>query len=155
MMEDIHILLMGIIYLLMLFIPNIIWSRHLPIGYSTLNEKKSLLCLERLGQVLVSFFAVIAFRPFRFNLLVCVSFLLMLMYEGYWIRYFYSQKTLSDFYSSFLSVPLAGASLPVLAFLIYGLSQHHWVLVISTIILGIGHIGIHRQHFIEINREYS
>lgn len=149
MMEDIHILLMGIIYLLMLFIPNIIWSRYLPIGYDTSNEKKSLLYFERLGQVLVSFFAVIAFQPFRFNVLVLISFLFMIMYEGYWIRYFYSQKTLLDFYTSFMGIPLAGATLPVFAFLLLGISQSHYLLIISTIFLGIGHIGIHRQHFIK------
>ena len=61
----------------------------------------------------------------------------------YTSQYFKSEKKLSDFYCSYLKIPLAGATLPVIAFLILGLSQGHWLLVFSTIILGIGHIGIH------------
>lgn len=48
------------------------------------------------------------------------SFLLMLCYELYWLRYFRSEKTMADFYSSFLGVPVA--------------------------VLGVGHIGIHLMH---------
>lgn len=42
--------------------------------------------------------------------------ILMLLYEVYWIRYFRSAKTMRDFYSSLLGVPVAGAMLPVAAF---------------------------------------
>lgn len=47
----------------------------------------------------------------------------MVLYEIYWIRYFRSEKTMRDFYSSLLGVPVAGATLPVAAFMllaIYG-----------------------------------
>lgn len=39
----------GLIYLLMLFIPNIIWTKHQPIGYDFSNENKWLLWFERIG----------------------------------------------------------------------------------------------------------
>ena len=116
------------------------------------HENKILLMFERFGEVLVCCFGVIMFETMDWNIFVLVSFVFMLMYEGYWIQYFKSEKKLSDFYCSYLKIPLAGATLPVIAFLILGLSQGHWLLVFSTIILGIGHIGIHREHFLEIKR---
>ncbi|MBR2304708.1 MAG: hypothetical protein IJ871_06175, partial [Ruminococcus sp.] len=59
-------------------------------------------------------------------------------------------KKMSDMYSSILCFPVAGATLPVLAFLLLGIYGRNILLVISVIILGIGHIGIHLQHKNEI-----
>ena len=42
----------------------------------------------------------------------------MVLYEIYWIRYFRSAKTMKDLYSSILGIPVAGATLPVLAFML-------------------------------------
>ncbi len=75
----------------------------------------------------------------------------MILYEGWWIRYFKSRKTLPDFYSSFLGIPVAGASLPVAAFFLLGVYGNVVWLMISAVILGIGHIGIHLQHRKEIS----
>lgn len=44
----------GMIYLFMLFIPNLIWTKNQPINYSTKHENKVLLGSERVGQVLVT-----------------------------------------------------------------------------------------------------
>jgi len=74
------------------------------------------------------------------------SFLLMLMYEAWWIRYFCSGRTLADFYGSFWGIPVAGASLPVLAFLLLAIYGRVLWLGLSAILLGIGHIGIHLRH---------
>jgi hypothetical protein len=41
----------GLIYLLMLFIPNIFWSKNQPIDYDNAKENKILLLFERVGQV--------------------------------------------------------------------------------------------------------
>ena len=70
----------------------------------------------------------------------------MIMYEIWWVRYFRSEKRIRDFYSSFLFVPVAGATLPIIAFLLLGIYGKVIWLIVSTIILGIGHIGIHLQH---------
>jgi len=72
------------------------------------------------------------------------------MYECWWIRYFKSEKQLKDFYSSFLGIPVAAATLPVVAFFFLGLYGKVIWLLISVVILGIGHIGIHLQHLREI-----
>ena len=44
----------GILYLFMLFVPNIIWTKYLPEGYedSAKKENKILLTFERIGEVL-------------------------------------------------------------------------------------------------------
>ena len=41
----------GVLYLLMLFIPNLIWTRRQPEGYDFTNEHKLLVWCERVGQV--------------------------------------------------------------------------------------------------------
>ena len=70
----------------------------------------------------------------------------MILYEIYWIKYFKSKKTMQDFYSSLLGIPVAGASLPVIAFLLLAVYGKSIPLLIAVVILGIGHIGIHINH---------
>lgn len=149
-MKNMRIPIVGIVYLFMLFIPNMIWAKDISENYDSNHENKILLMYERLGEVLVCCFRVIMFGTMHWNLFVLVSFVVMLMYEGYWIQYLKSEKKLSDFYCSHLNILLAGAILPVIVFFILGLSQRHWIFVFLTIILGIGHIGIYREHFLEI-----
>lgn len=147
----------GLIYLLMLFIPNIFWAKNKPKNYEkyVVNENKVLLMLERIGEVLTCCFVLI-FSDFNINEItlwsvwLLISFALMILYEIYWIRYFRSQKTLKDFYSSMLGIPVAGATLPVCAFLLLGIYGKNIFLIISSVILGIGHIGIHINHYKEI-----
>ena len=74
----------------------------------------------------------------------------MVMYELWWIRYFRSKRKLSDFYSSFLGVPLAGATLPVISFFLLGIYGKVIWLIVAVLILGVGHIGIHIQHSKEV-----
>lgn len=143
----------GLLFLLMLMIPNIMWSRHQPKDYDKYvkNENKILLLFERIGEVSVTCIVLI-FRDFNINtisywsILLLLSFLLMLLYEIYWIRYFKSEKTMKEFYSSLFGIPVAGASLPVMAFLLLGIYGKNIPLLIAVIILGIGHIGIHLNH---------
>lgn len=147
----------GLIYLAMLMLPNIIWTKNQPKDYEkyVANENKVLLAFERIGEVLVSFVSLI-FSDFNlkpwsnWTWWLIVSFLLMVLYEIYWIRYFKSEKTMKDFYSSILGIPVAGATLPVLAFLLLAVYGKNIILGVSVLILGIGHIGIHIMHRKEI-----
>lgn len=143
----------GLLFLLMLMIPNIIWSKNKPKDYDKYvkNENKVLLLFERVGEILVTCISLI-FYDFNINTIsswtwiLFIAFLLMLLYEIYWIRYFKSDKTMKDFYSSLLGIPVAGATLPVMAFLLLGVYGKNQWLIIAVIILGIGHIGIHLCH---------
>lgn len=142
----------GLLFLIMLFVPNIIWSKYKPIGYDEFskNENRVLLILERIGEVLVTCLALLTDIKFSWSLILAIAFILMVLYEMYWVKYFKSNHTMDDMYSSFLSIPLPGATLPVLAILLLGIYANNIILVISALILGIGHIGIHYNHSQEI-----
>ncbi len=143
----------GLVFLIMLMIPNIIWSENKPKDYDKYvkNENKILLLLERTGEVLVTGISLI-FSDFNINsisnwtVVLLAAFLMMILYEIYWIKYFRSDKTMKDFYSSLIGVPVAGATLPVISFLLLGIYGRNIFLIIATSILGIGHIGIHLNH---------
>ncbi len=112
----------GLIYLIMLFVPNIIWTKNKPEGYGQYAEKenKILLAFERAGEVLVCICALI-FSDFNIRntywiWCLIASFVFMVLYEIYWLRYFKSEKTMRNFYSSLIGIAVAGASLPVIAF---------------------------------------
>ena len=100
----------GLLFLSALFIPNIIWTKNLPQGYTSENENKILLAFERLGEVLTCCCALI-FSDFNLHKWTVWSWwliaaaLMMVLYELWWIRYFRSNRKLSDFYSGFLGIP--------------------------------------------------
>ena len=147
----------GLIYLILLLLPNILWTRNQPKDYEqyVVHENKILLALERVGEVLVSA-AALVFRDFNikpwsgWSWWLLASFAFMVLYEVFWIRYFRSEKTMRDFYSSLLGIPVAGATLPVIAFALLAVYGKNMVLGIAVAILGIGHIGIHWMHKREI-----
>lgn len=147
----------GLLFLLMLFIPNIMWAKRKPQGYTAEKENKILLFLERLGEVLTCCCSLM-FSDFNihkwtiWSLWLIAAFLFMIMYEAWWVRYFRSGRKLSDFYSDFCGIPLAGATLPVIAFFMLGIYGKVVYMLIATLILGIGHIGIHIQHAQNVNR---
>jgi len=138
----------GLIYLLMLIIPNTIWALGKPEKFDTKNENKIFLAFERIGQILCT--ATLLFfndyDPKEFTLWtfwLFFSFAFMILYEIYWIRYFRSSRTKYDFYRNLIAIPVPGAILPVVAFFLLGIYGKVIWLVISSIIFGIGHIGIH------------
>lgn len=141
----------GFLFLLMLFVPNMIWSKKKPQGYTSEKENRILLFFERLGEALTCFCSLV-FSDFNihkwtvWSLWLVAAFALMIMYEVWWVRYFRSKRRLSDFYSSFWGIPLAGATLPVLAFFMLGMYGKVVWMLIAAFVLGIGHIGIHVQH---------
>ena len=145
----------GFLFLIMLTVPNLIWTKKQPKGYSAENENKILAVFERVGEVLATCGALV-FSDFNmrawttWSLWLVAAFILMIMYEFWWGRYFRSERRLSDFYSSFLGVPVAGATLPVIAFFLLGIYGKVIWMLIACIILGIGHIGIHWQHSKEL-----
>lgn len=150
----------GIVFLLMLFTPNIIWSKNQPEGYeeASKRENKVLLSLERAGEALVSTLVLIDRRLDSFSLsprsgYMILALILMILYELYWRKYFRSSRTLADMYSDYCGFPLAGASLPVFAVFILGIYACNVFLTAAAVILGIGHIGIHLMHKKDIEKE--
>lgn len=149
----------GLLYLIMLFVPNFFWMKNQPRDYEkyVVNENKILQVLERAGEVLVSCF-VLVFTDYNikgislWSIWFFASFFLMVLYECYWIRYFRSPKTMQDFYSSMLGIPVAGATLPVCAFFLLAVYGKNPLLMAAAVLLGAGHIGIHLCHAVEMNK---
>ena len=147
----------GLIYLAMLFIPNGIWTKNQPEGYAEYEarENKILLAFERVGQFIVTpcalIFSDFNYKGWNFWLIVLgISFLMMVLYDIAWVRYFKSSKTMKDFYRGFCGMPLALATYPVIAFYLLGVYGGNIFMVFGAVILGIGHIGIHAQHAREV-----
>ncbi len=105
----------GLIFMLMLLIPNLLWMKKQPQGYSAEKENRFLALLERVGEALTTCCALI-FSDFNlrqwsnWSWWFVAASALMVMYEIWWIRYFKSERRLTDFYSSFLGIPVAGAT---------------------------------------------
>lgn len=106
----------GLIYLLMLFIPNIIWAKNQPWDYEKYAEKEGrvLQIIERVGVVLCTCAAVFSAVDIKFRSVWSI-----------WL---------------------------LISFLLLGVYEKNIVLLVSAIILGIGHIGIHWGHFKEISQ---
>lgn len=149
--------IVGVVFLAMLFIPNILWGRHQPAGYAEIskNENRILLALERVGEVATSCAAVIFVCPQGFSfpwlLWLIVAFALMILYEIAWVRYFRGGEVLADMYKPLGPIPIPLASLPVVAAILLGIWYQSPITVIAGIILGIGHIGIHLGHVRELS----
>ncbi len=150
----------GLVFLLMLFVPNLLWTRHKPKSYDTFVKRESrvLLALERVGEVSVTCLTPLCAEltfgaPMPRVLLLPAAFVLMLLYEIWWIRYFRSGKTVADFYAPLLFVPVPGAVLPVCAFLLLSLCARSIPLFLAAVLLGVGHIGIHWKHYKEIQEQ--
>ena len=147
----------GLIWLIMLLIPNFIWTKKKPQNYEKLveGENKVLLILERVGQFIVTPVALM-FSDFNYKgwnfwaVVLLASFLCMVLYEVWWIRYFQSEKTMKQFYRGILGIPVAGATLPVIAFFLLGIYGGNILMLFGAALLGAGHIGIHLQHRKEV-----
>ena len=118
----------GLIWLVLLFVPNLISTKNKPQDYEeyATNENILLLALERAGQFIVTPVALVFsdfnYKGWNFWVVVLVaSFLCMILYEIFWVRYFKSAKTMKDFYKGLFGIPVAGATLPVVSFFLLGI----------------------------------
>lgn len=151
----------GLVWLLLLLVPNFLWTKRKPANYERYakNENRVLSVLERAGEVIVTGVALI-FSDFNprlplslWSLWLLASLILMILYEVFWIRYFRSPRTMRDFYRGLIGIPVAGATLPVLAFALLAVYGGNPILLGGTAILGVGHIGIHLAHAKEAREE--
>ena len=147
----------GLLFLLALLIPNLFWTRNKPRDYDTSGENRLLLMLERVGQAWVTCGALVCrdlnWRPWTaWSWWLVGAAALMVLYEVWWLRYFRGEKTMRDFTAGLLGIPVAGATLPVLAFLLLSVYGRVAWLALGTVLLGVGHIGIHLKHRQEAGR---
>lgn len=136
----------GLLLLLALTVPNLLWTRRKPRGYDPSREDRRLTSLERIGQVWVTCGALVSRGVSPGPWWLAGAAALMVLYELWWVRYFRSPRTMADFTAPLLGIPVAGASLPVAAFALLGIYGRAWWMLPGVLILGIGHIGIHLGH---------
>lgn len=150
---------LGVAYLCLLFIPNILWARRQRASpkVAAARESPVLALFERVGQAMTTMAAVVepAARhagPARVMCLMClmVSIVAIALYEVAWLQYFRAPIGSASIYSKLGPIPQPLAILPVLGFSLLALYQEHWVLVVSVLTLGVGHIGIHVVHAREL-----
>jgi hypothetical protein len=147
----------GIIYFLMLMIPNLFWAKNKPKNYTPSNENRLLVFFERIGEIstttcmlIFNNYDVLTINNWIYWFIL--SFILMFLYEICWLRYFIKGNTLEKFYGNFIGIPVPLATLPVIAILLLGIYGKVIWLIISIIVMGIGHIGIHINHAKDMNK---
>ena len=79
-----------------------------------------------------------------------VAFIIMALYEAAWIRFF-KTNDLGAMYSPLGPIPVPLASLPVVGIFVLGVWYMSPVAIAASIVLGIGHIGIHLSHLRELS----
>lgn len=149
--------LVGVAFLAMLFVPNVRWAKSQPPGYEDLSkhESRTLLILERVGEVACSCSAVVFVCPLGFSfpwlLWLAAAFALMVLYEVAWVRYFRGGEKIDGMYQPLGPIPVPIATLPVVAFALLGIWYQSPIAVAAAIVLGVGHIGIHLGHWRELS----
>ncbi|EHF02141.1 hypothetical protein HMPREF1008_00902 [Olsenella sp. oral taxon 809 str. F0356] len=78
------------------------------------------------------------------------ALMLMVLYELAWVRYFKGGAQLDGMYAPLGPIPVPIATLPVAAFVLLGIWHQSPAAVLSAVILGVGHIGIHLGHLQEL-----
>jgi hypothetical protein len=142
----------GLIFLLCLFVPNILYVLYPPKDKIKVPENKILLAFERTGQALCTILVLI-FDNFNIHEInywatwLGLAALLMAAYLLCWARYFLGPHESKDFFRPFLDIPLPLAVLPVAAIFLLSVYGKVLWLGISAVILGIGHIGITAQNW--------
>ncbi|MBD5559682.1 MAG: hypothetical protein HDQ87_04900 [Clostridia bacterium] len=141
----------GLVFLLCLFVPNILFACQDTAWQQTMPEPVSLLIPERVGQVLVCLLVLSDGRlqwPQALTArvwLMAAAGICMALYLAAWVRYFGSPAE-STFYESFLGLPLPLATLPVAAAVLLGIYARSFWLVLAACVFGYGHVGIHIWH---------
>jgi len=136
--------LFGLIILIFLFLPNIIYFKK---NKSVENRYKNKVVdiIEQTGRYGSMFFMVFNVGLLEFGFRSKVAFvawllssiILLLLYWGIWVLYFKSYRPL---FSMLLAI------IPCVIFISNGYFHGHWLLIICGIIFGISHIYITYQN---------
>ena len=132
--------LFGLIFVVLLLIPNIIYAiRHK--GQTNQCKNRLMNVLEQISRygcmlLMVCNFGLMEFSfafPSSFVLYFVGNGLLLLLYWGFWIAY---AKQPSLFLAGTLAV------LPTLIFLISAVSLRHWLLLAFALLFGVSHLYV-------------
>ena len=133
--------LLGAIIIVLIMIPNIIYAIKNKGQQAEEPRYKAMLIIEQIGRYscIVFMWLPLLVWEFGFNsvaemfVYLISNAILLVAYYTFWILYSRKKKKVIAF---------ALAILPTCIFLISGILLHHWLLVISAILFGIGHVYI-------------
>ena len=135
----------GLILLVLILAPNVVFTRFGPTDMITFEENRVLVILERVGQALC-FALVLLFDDFNLRrgglwlLWLGGAFLCVILYLICWGRYYAGNHEMRDLHRSFLGIPLPMAVLPTAAFLLLSVYGSVIWLLLAGVLFGIGHI---------------
>ena len=147
----------GLFFVIMLFVPGFIRTKiveHEGHEESPRSDSQALLLLDHCGEIAL-IISLLVFPSVNLHIRILpegiysdwriimwvAAFVLVILYECYWIKFFRSPKTIKDLCSSFAGYPLAGATLPFMVALLLGLYSLNIIIVVCSVIFGIGRIG--------------
>lgn len=139
-MEFNFINILGIIFVVILLIPNIVYAVRFP-NVKNQCRNRVMNGLEQIGRYASLALMVFPLGVWKFGFSNVTCFLLYLFGDGllllaYWIVWI--------FYFRQQSLPRARAlaALPTAVFLLSGIMLGHWLLVAAAVIFGIGHLYV-------------
>ena len=130
----------GLIFLILLLIPNIVYAVKYEDATNTCTDKWALV-MEQIGRYGSMFFMVFTFGSMtkgwasvtEFMVYLLGSTLLMVAYWIVWMLYFVGQKMWKS---------MALAIIPTLLFLIGGITMRNIPAIVLAVVFGIGHIYV-------------
>jgi len=134
----------GLIQVVLILIPNIIYALKFK-NQKNACTNKAMNMIEQIGRYSCMIFMVINVgltefgfgRIGQFLIYFLGNIVLLLAYWLIWVLYFIKQTPWKS---------MALAIIPVCIFLICGIALQHWLLVISAVIFGVGHIYVTVQN---------
>lgn len=137
--------LMGLILVVLLLIPNILYAVKRP-GQDKSQVSKPMCLLEQLGRYCSMALMVFGFGFYDFGFASVASLfvyligntLLIAAYYIAWVPFFRTQRP---------GNALVLAVLPAMLFLLSGICLEHWALAFAAILFGIGHIYVTARRF--------
>ena len=135
---------LGLIQVVLILIPNIIYAVKFK-NHNNVCTNKVMNLMEQIGRYACMVFMVInvGLTEFVFGgvdlflIYMLGPVVLLLAYWVIWVLYFIKQTQWKS---------MALAIIPVCIFLICGIALQHWLLVISAVIFGVGHIYVTVQN---------
>ncbi len=132
--------LMGLILVVLLLIPNIVYAIKFK-GQNNKCTNKVMNILEQIGRYACMFLMVFNIGIAEFGFGSKEAFLiylfgnpiLMILYWLIWVLYFVNQTYPKQ---------IALAVIPTLLFLLSGLTMGHWLLVVFAVVFGVSHIYV-------------
>lgn len=143
---------LSLIITILILIPNIFFSLKKPVNKPSDLPKENifLVVLENVGRygvfIIPLFYAIGIDEPVDYVVIVLMG-LMLLLYYGCWIRYFWHGSDFKWMFLPFLKIPVPLAISPVLYFMLSSLILNSLPMLIFSILLAAGHIPISWQQY--------